>query len=146
MIQNSRSNFRADQRSGNQQQAKQGAEWRPILSLRAYLAWKIGPAKFQCCVKCFLDLVSSNDHLWVENRGITLRLFLLSWATIVHSVPKYAKISYFAKNMSENLGYCGPPLSDGPLLPSFLVLPSFFFLGKFWRSVLEWGEVKVVWL
>ena len=32
-------------------QAKHGAEWSPVLSLRAYLAWKIRPAKFQCCTK-----------------------------------------------------------------------------------------------
>ena len=57
MIQNSRRNFRADRRPGNQQQAKHGAEWRPILSLRAYLAWKIGPAKFQYCMIFLLDLV-----------------------------------------------------------------------------------------
>ena len=50
-------NFRARRRQANQQQAKQDAKWRPILSLRAVLALKIGLAKFQCCRTFILDLV-----------------------------------------------------------------------------------------
>ena len=35
-------NYGARRRAANQYQAKHGADWRPILSLRVYLAWKIG--------------------------------------------------------------------------------------------------------
>ena len=35
-------NYRVRRRQANQQQAKLDAKWRPILSLRAVLAWKIG--------------------------------------------------------------------------------------------------------
>ena len=50
-------NYRALRRQANQQQAKHDANLRPILSLRAVLAWKIGLAKFQCCITFILDLV-----------------------------------------------------------------------------------------
>ena len=70
-------NYRARRRSANQQQAKYGAKWRPIRSLLAYLAWKIGPAKLQCCVTFFQDLVDratkgcATDALQLEHFSLT---------------------------------------------------------------------------
>ena len=48
-------NYRARLRQANQQQAKHDAKWRPILSLRTVLAWKIGLANFQCCITLILN-------------------------------------------------------------------------------------------
>ena len=70
-------NYWACRRSANQHQAKHGAKCRPILSLRAYSAWQIVPAKFQCCITFFLDkfmrALNHIQEIFLSHISITLK-------------------------------------------------------------------------
>ena len=48
---------RAHRRLAKQEQANADANFRYYPSVGTLFAWKIGPAKFQCCIIYFLDLV-----------------------------------------------------------------------------------------
>ena len=50
-------NYRVRRRQANQRAGYTGADSRSNHSVSAYLAWNIGPAKFQCCIITFLNLV-----------------------------------------------------------------------------------------
>ena len=90
------SNYRARRRSANQQHAKHGAKWRPILSLRALLAWKIGPAKFQCCITIFVELVhcyETHGHYFLLCKADNLMLNQVPFLFI------YAFRQFWSKNV-----------------------------------------------
>ena len=68
-----------------------------IFSLRALLVWKIGPAKFQCCIIIFLDLIYWKPLLiWISPPDTTSNLYyVVCWLKYqkVHCT-QFSEISY----------------------------------------------------